>query len=91
MGTIASMAKEAASAMPATLIDRDARGAATAIASRKGSATCLLPDPPGDEDVVVGPERDKEHSGREGDVVGEVAVAQEPLEDVRGQPQGRRD
>ena len=38
------MAKEAARAMPATLIAREARGAATAIASRSGrrSASCQM-------------------------------------------------
>ena len=89
-GTSASIAKEAARAMPATLIAREARGAATAIASQ-GPPLGLLPDAPRDEDVVVGAERDQQHAGGEGDVVGQVAVAEEALEEVRRHAERRRD
>ena len=83
-GTIANSAKEAASASPATVTARAAFGAATAIASQ-AHAPRLVPDAPGDEDVVVRAESDEQHRGRERDVVGEVVVAQDLLEEERGE------
>ena len=76
-GTIASSANDAASARPATVTAFAAAGVATAIASRRRHPPRLLPDPPGDEDVVVRAERDEQHRRGERDVVREVVVAED--------------
>jgi hypothetical protein len=49
----------------------------------------LLPDPAHEEDVVVRAEREEEDGDREGDVVGDLLVAEQRLEDEGGQPQRR--
>src|SRR5512133_1510172 len=78
---------------------RDAGGADRARRLRRGlrqglahrEATGLLPHPARDEDVVVRSERHEQHGRRERDVVGELAVAQERLEDPDRDPHRRGD
>jgi hypothetical protein len=89
-GTIASRAKLAASAIPATRMVR---------AARRGDRDCLAqtpaaglgPDPPRHEDVVVRAERHEQHRGGEGDVVGELVAAQYELGEVHGQAERGRE
>ena len=84
---MASSANEAASARPATAPSPRAwRGDSDRLAQ---AALRLVPDAPGDEDVVVRAERDEQHRGGERDVVGERPWPQDVLEEVGRQAEGR--
>ena len=86
-GTIASSAKLAASAMPATVTASRGRRRGDRDRLAQAQPARLLPDPPGDEDVVVRAQRDEQHRGGERDVVREVVVPEQVLEHERRQPE----